>query len=283
MRIVNKLKNMDRRQKVRYGLMVLGILALASLIGFLAQAFGGSEFCGPLCPRMAIGFDFPRELASRTAGVTLLFIWLGGTFFFGRWICSHFCPAGALTEFGSKLLPRRAKVDYCRIVDAPLFRYGFLVAFILLPAFGIASMCCAYCNIRAIPQTFGAIFLPGSRAMFTTGISLASFIMFVMVLGIFARDGRGHCHLLCPIGALDSIANYIGAKLPFTRRTRIVPENCPGCGLCVKDCPTWAISIVEQEQGKKVAKIDYHRCNQCRICEAKCPVDAITYSLVPAE
>lgn len=267
---------MDRRQKVRYGLMVLGILALAPPIGFLAQAFGGSEFCGPLCPRMAIGFDFPRELVSRTAGVGLLFIWLGGTFFFGRWICSHFCPAGGLTEFASKLLPRRAKVDYCRIIDAPLFRYGFLFAFILLPVFGIASMCCAYCNIRAIPQTFGAIFTPGARAMFITGISVASVIMYVLLLGIFSRDGRGHCHLLCPIGALDTIANYIGAKLPFTRRIRIQREKCTGCGLCIEDCPTWAISMDEEEN---VAKIDYHRCNQCRICEASCPVDTITYSL----
>lgn len=283
MGIVNKLKNMDRRQRIRYGVMILGILALVPPMGFLAQAFGGSAFCGPLCPRMAIGFDFPREIFSRTAGVTLLFIWLGSTFFFGRWFCSHFCPAGGLTEFGSKLLPGRAKVDYCRIIDAPLFRYGFLAAFILLPAFGIATICCPYCNIAIIPTAFGAIFLPEARGMLTTGIRLTSIVIFILLLGIFARDGRGHCHLLCPIGALDSIVNFVGAKLPFTWRTRVVPEKCPGCGLCIKDCPTWAISIEEQEQGKKVAKIDHHRCNQCRICEAKCPKDAITYSLGLAE
>ena len=249
-------------------------------MGFLAQAFGGSTFCGPLCPRMAIGFDFPREVVSRTAGVGLLFIWLGGTFFFGRWLCSHFCPAGGLTEFGSKLLPRRAKVDYCRIIDAPLFRYGFLVAFILLPVFGIASMCCAYCNISAIPETFGAIFLPEARAMVTTGIRLASIAMFILVFGVFARDGRGHCHLLCPIGAVDTIANFIGAKLPFTWRTRVQPEKCNGCGLCIEDCSMWAISMDDKEE---VAKIDYQKCNQCRICEGKCPVGAITYSLKPTE
>lgn len=279
MRIVNKLKNMDRRQRIRYGVMILGVVALVPPMGFLVQAFGGAGFCGPLCPRMAIGFDFPREVVTRTAGVGLLFIWLGSTFFFGRWICSHFCPAGGLTEFGSKLLPRWAKVDYCRIVNAPLFRYGFLAAYILLPAFAVASICCPYCNLTAIPATFGAIFLPECRALLTTGIRVTSIAMFVVVLGIFATDGRGHCHLLCPIGALDSIANFIGAKLPFTWRTRVQREKCNGCGLCIKDCPVNAISIVEQRE--KVAVLNYHRCHNCRICEAKCPKDAITYSLGP--
>lgn len=280
MRIVNKLKKIDRRQWIRYGVMILGILALAPPIGFLAQAFGGSQFCGPLCPRMAIGFDFPRELSSRTAGVGLLFIWLGVTFFFGRFFCSHFCPAGGLTEFASFLLPRRAKIDYCRIIDAPLFRYGFLAAFILLPAFGVASVCCAYCNIVVIPETFGAIFLSQARGMLTTGVRLTSGALYILLLGVLARDGRGHCHLMCPIGALDTIANHVGAKMPFTWRTRIQTEKCTGCRLCIKECPMWAISVDEEE---KVAKIDYQKCNQCRICEAKCPLGAITYSLKSAE
>lgn len=275
----NKLKKVDRRQWIRYGILVLGIVLLAPPLGFLNQLFGGAAFCGPLCPRMAIGFSFPRELFTRTAGVALLFIWLGGTFFFGRWLCSHFCPAGALTEFFSKLLPARAKIDYCRIIDAPLFRYGFLVAFILLSTFGM-SFCCGLCNISTIPETFGAIFLPESRAMLTSGIRVTSVIMYVLLLGLFARDGRGHCHLLCPIGALDTIASYVGAKLPFTWRTRIQTEKCTGCGLCIEECPSWAISMDEEEN---IAKIDYQRCNQCRICEGKCPVGAITYSLKSAE
>jgi ferredoxin len=276
MNVAKRWKKIDRKQRLRYGTMVLGILALAPPVGFVAQAFGSATICGNLCMRMAIGTDFMTELSRRTAGVVLLFLWLGGTFFFGRWMCSHGCPVGALTEFGSKLVPRRAKLDYSRLFDAPLFRYGFLGAFILLPAIGYASICCGYCNLSAIPETFGAIFVSRLRPMLTFGSRLVSVGLYVVLLGVLARDGRGHCHLVCPVGALDSIMNAVGARLPFARRERIQVAKCSGCGFCADHCPTWAITV--DKNAPERAKIDYHRCNQCRICEGKCPKDAIIYT-----
>lgn len=277
-RLWKQLTGMDRRQRLRYGLMVLGILALVPPVGFIVQLFGGSTICGPLCGRMAIGTALPREIVTRTAGVGLLGIWLGTTLFAGRWFCSHLCPVGGLTEFGSKLLPRKAKIDYSKHVDTPLFRYGFLGAFIALPILGVGSICCSYCNLSTIPETFGAIFNPGLRPMLTTGYRLLSAGIFVGALGVLARDGRGHCHMLCPIGALDSIMSVAGSKLPFGVRERIHSDKCVGCGLCVQECPTWAISMsdtLKTEKGRPLAQISYHRCNQCRKCEAECPKDAI--------
>jgi ferredoxin-type protein NapH len=275
MGITKRLKKIDRTQRIRYAAMVFGILALAPPVGFVAQAFGSSSVCGNLCPRMAIGTGFFSELSRRTAAVALLFLWVGSTFFFGRWMCSHVCPVGGLTEFGSKLVPSRLKVDYTRLFDAPLFRYGFLGAFILLPAVGYASICCGYCNWSAIPELFGAIFVPRLVPMLTFGSRIVSMVLYVGLLGVLARDGRGHCHLACPVGALDSIANAVGARLPFTLRERIQLSKCSGCGNCAKHCPTWAISVDKHAAVK--AKIDYHRCTQCRLCESKCPLGAIGY------
>jgi len=274
-KFIVSLKKLDSHQRLRYGLMIVGILALTPPVGFIAQLFGSGTIYGNLCPRMAIGTAFVRELHTRTAGVALLFIWLGITLFFGKWMCSHICPAGNLTEFGSKLLPKRFKVDYCKSIDAPLFRYGFLVAYILLPVMGVASICYAYCSFSVIPETFGAIFVPRLASLLTTGTRLVSILLFVIILGVFTRDGRGHCHLICPGGALDSIMNTIGAKLPFAYRERIHLDDCSGCGHCAKNCPAWAIQV--DKNAKEIAKIDQRRCYQCRLCESKCPKYAIYY------
>jgi formate hydrogenlyase subunit 6/NADH:ubiquinone oxidoreductase subunit I len=69
--------------------------------------------------------------------------------------------------------------------------------------------------------------------------------------------------------------NAIGARLPFARRERIHLAQCSGCGHCAKNCAAWAIRV--DKQASEMAKIDYHRCNQCRLCESKCPKHAIGY------
>lgn len=280
MQNVFKQRKIDRILILRYAMMALGILAFAPPVGFVAQLFGGTMLCGDLCGRMAIGLNLPQELLTRTAGVIFLFVWLGITFFFGRWMCSHVCPVGGLTEFAGRLVPSWLKLDYCKFLDAPLFRYGFLGAFILLPALGLASICCSYCSWSTVPETFGAIFVPRLRLALGTGAKIVSIGLYVGLLGVFSRDGRAHCHLVCPVGALDSLVNAFGAKLSFTRRIRIQDAQCSGCGQCVESCPASAIQMrraggLDEPQEKMVAAIDHHRCYNCRACERKCARHAI--------
>ncbi len=42
--------------------------------------------------------------------------------------------------------------------------------------------------------------------------------------------------------------------------------GCIGCGICVKNCPNQAISVVDNH-----AVIDYEKCIGCGICAEKCP------------
>ncbi|HDZ21016.1 hypothetical protein LCGC14_0254430 [marine sediment metagenome] len=68
-------------------------------------------------------------------------------------------------------------------------------------------------------------------------------------------------HKRCPAGVCTSLVNF-----------GIDSEACKGCGLCLKDCPTEAIS------GEKKAphRIDETVCVQCGVCYEACPFDAIT-------
>lgn len=57
-------------------------------------------------------------------------------------------------------------------------------------------------------------------------------------------------------------------------------EDCIGCGACVRDCPTDAISM---ESG--IAEIDMDECIRCGVCHGVCPQDAVRHDSekIPAE
>ena len=52
----------------------------------------------------------------------------------------------------------------------------------------------------------------------------------------------------------------------------IIPEKCPGCGLCAKYCPTDAIS----GEKKKPYLIDCEKCIRCGLCMSVCRLGAIS-------
>jgi NADH-quinone oxidoreductase subunit F len=52
----------------------------------------------------------------------------------------------------------------------------------------------------------------------------------------------------------------------------IIPEKCPGCGLCAKYCPTDAIS----GEKKKPYLIDSEKCIRCGLCMSVCRLGAIS-------
>ena len=62
-------------------------------------------------------------------------------------------------------------------------------------------------------------------------------------------------------------------------RGKPVVEGCIGCGMCIKVCPTGAISYERDEQGKICSyKIDLKKCMFCGNCEYYCPKGAIKMS-----
>ncbi len=68
----------------------------------------------------------------------------------------------------------------------------------------------------------------------------------------------------CPAGVCKALTTYL-----------IIPDNCPGCGLCVKACPVGAITF----KGKKNPVIlDQEKCTKCGACYDVCRLGAVEIS-----
>ena len=50
------------------------------------------------------------------------------------------------------------------------------------------------------------------------------------------------------------------------------PDECSGCGSCVDECPSEAITLDEE---KGIAVVDNDECVECGACEEACPNQAI--------
>ena len=65
----------------------------------------------------------------------------------------------------------------------------------------------------------------------------------------------------CPAGVCKELITY-----------SIIEEKCPGCGLCVKACPTEAITFMGK---KKPVVLGQDKCIKCGACYDVCKLDAI--------
>lgn len=261
----------------RYWILLLGIVLFLPPLSFLFQFTQDSSFCGSWCPRMFFVWQKGETASAFLSGMTRSFMGVAlvlgvliTTFFLGRLWCSHLCPIGATSELGSRLLPKALKVRLDS-VPASSVRYGYLAAFFILPAIGLGSLCCSYCNFSTVPRLLGAPFSQADMAYFLRTGGLIN-LGLVVGLGFMTRGGRGYCNLLCPIGALDALANKLGVKLG--RRVRVIEDRCTGCGHCKDVCPVWAIEV-----DKEAAVIDQLSCFSCKACIKACPRQAIVYGL----
>jgi NADH-quinone oxidoreductase subunit F len=65
----------------------------------------------------------------------------------------------------------------------------------------------------------------------------------------------------CPAGVCKALIHYY-----------IIEEKCPGCGICVKECPQEAITFMGK---KKPVVLDESKCIKCGVCGDVCKLEAV--------
>ena len=71
-----------------------------------------------------------------------------------------------------------------------------------------------------------------------------------------------------PEGTHQYSVNYRGS-------VHIIAENCIGCGLCVRDCPSAALAL--EKESKLIFQLIHYRdrCTSCGQCELSCKFNSI--------
>jgi ferredoxin-type protein NapH len=189
----------------------------------------------------------------------------------GPLFCGWLCPAGGLTEYLSRLVPTRFQLDLGGKVSGVPIRYGF-TAGMMVAAFIGGNVCCSFCNFTHTQNLISAATGDLTGLSYWASFTIASFVIWFGILGLFTRGGRGWCNLLCPAGALQGLGHSLGRWLRLGRSVQVDGSRCAGCKVCVSTCPAWAIS---HKDGKTT--IDIHACNVCMDCIHVCSRQAIAY------
>ena len=192
------------------------------------------------------------------------------TFFYGPIFCGWLCPTGAFTEYISKIIPERYQIDWSEYVDITSIRYGMLVGYLILPFWG-GLLACNYCNFYLF-DLFINYFLFGYFISLTASLLITVFL-WIIILGMFTKGGRGYCNFLCPVGAIQNLIHFIGVNFNFVYRLKLDKKKCIGCQKCKNSCPMRSIKIQEHK-----AIYNRNNCIVCRVCIEKCPVKAISYN-----
>lgn len=230
----------------------------------------GSKDIHGACFRMGIQGLFSGKGLSllTTTGVIILLI-LVSALLIGPIFCGRLCITGAISEYLSRIIPKKMQINWQKNINPTPVRYGVLAGFLLAPVMGV-SVLCSYCNYSLMEKLIlGGI--TWNLAALSSASILTGFI-WLIVLGAFAKGGRGYCSYFCPIGAVQSLIHFIGAKLPFTYKLKYSKEKCVSCNLCIKDCPMGALQKSDERLNYNI-----HNCITCNQCEHTCPRGAITF------
>lgn len=203
-----------------------------------------------------------------TTGVIVLLI-LVASLIIGPIFCGRLCVAGAISEYLSRIIPKKLQINWQKNINPTPVRYGILAGFLLSPVLGV-SVLCSYCNYSLMQNLILGV-SSWDLAVLSSASILTGFI-WLIVLGAFAKGGRGYCSYFCPVGAVQSLIHFVGAKLPFTYKLKYSKGKCVSCNLCIKDCPMGALQKSNEEINYNI-----HNCITCRQCEHTCPKGAITF------
>ncbi len=208
--------------------LALAVLVISAAFGFLFASIA------PYLVQLLLLGNMGGALAFT---LVILGILLLLTFVFGRIFCGSLCPLGALQELASfapvpKLKPR---------IKSALYAVRFIVLAVIVVA-----------GLTLSVDILGHL---GVMDLFLLTFSLGTLVM-LTILAASLFFYRPFCRILCPFGALLSLAALLS---PF--RLRRGP-SCIECGKCESACP---VDEAKREDRKG-------ECYLCGRCVETCPV-----------
>lgn len=93
------------------------------------------------------------------------------------------------------------------------------------------------------------------------------------------KPGKMIWQALSSVFKKPATVNYPSVKVQmpehFRGKIKFEASKCIGCKLCMRDCPTDAITITKVGDKRFEAEIDLSRCIYCAQCVDSCPKDAL--------
>lgn len=228
-------------------------------------------FCHLVIPMMILpaifskSIIFPGSILDGFANISsMLVLWIAATIVLGRGFCSWGCFYGGWDD-GFSRLKKKSRVKNINVIwkwmpFAVLFMVAITAALSLVPTY-----CDWICPFKAVTE-FEKVTSVESAAK--AGVFFSLFAGLVVILPAMTKK-RTQCSFLCPLGAVNSLANKI---TPFT--IKVDKNSCNECFKCVEVCPLFALSRENIKEGK-VSMF----CSKCGKCVDSCSKKAIHYGI----
>ena len=179
----------------------------------------------------------------------------------GRLLCGWICPFGFLQDLLYRIPSKKGRLP--RWADWIKYPLLLLTVFLLPGLFGVDYSFCTLCPTSFLQVTAPSFFTDQEFTVDPAFYLKAGVTLAVLLLAV--RYSRFFCRVLCPIGALLALFNFL-----CFWRVKPPTESCISCGRCNRACPT------DCRPAKRfLQEIPANRnmeCVACHDCRPVCPV-----------
>ncbi|MCD4845727.1 MAG: 4Fe-4S binding protein [Methanosarcinales archaeon] len=186
--------------------------------------------------------------------LTMLLFISGLTIVGSKLFCGWVCPFGAIQEIINKI-----SVPFKTILSFKVTNSIRLLLFIISAIMVL--------TIGSDLYTYNNILNPFELFDWTFGLVLAILVGVVLIASLFVY--RPYCYLICPVGLLTWLLEYVSIF-----RVRVDRNKCNDCGICVLKSPCPSIKPILDSD---IVRPD---CFSCGICIEACPKDALEFRFI---